>query len=506
MQADSDAETRRLPDHGRETSAAARDLHEQETHAARPRPPEAEPLPDQIGDYEVLREIARGGMGVVYLARSQNLGRQVALKVLRAADQETSDGRERFQTEARVIARLRHPRIVGIHEVGTCRGRSYIAMDFIEGLSLRERLEQGPPFEPQQAARLAQEMAEALAYAHERSILHRDIKPGNILLSADGPVLTDFGLAKDVSQLERSPTVSGQAIGTPAYMAPEQARGDLEAIDRRTDVYSLGATLYEMLTGSLPHRGSSIYDLLERLTTEEPAPPRKLRPELERDLETIVLTCIAKDPARRYATAGALAEDLGRYLAHEPIEARRPSPLERTRLWLRRHRRIAQTAAISLAVAAAFAIGEANVFVRRLRRERGAAEVALSGAIAERDAARAELAAARGAVSAGLESLSRAESAAAGARWADAVAHYRAAFSAAPGLEATCGGSAAQAAGQLAQSSSDDEIPALLREAGGWLRARLSALASPDARERARAALLASPGLAPYAADPALLP
>ena len=515
MQADSEAETRGLPprdpDHSRETATVASDLHAQET-LARAAPPEAEPMPIQIGSYEVLREIARGGMGVVYLARSQSLERKVALKVLRAGDQETSGGRERFQTEARVIARLRHPNIVGIHEVGTCSGRSYLAMDLIDGPSLRERLEAGPPFEPADAARLAQVVASALAYAHERSILHRDVKPGNILLSPEGPVLTDFGLAKDVSQIERSPTLSGEAIGTPAYMAPEQARGDLEAIDRRTDVYSLGATLYEMLTGQLPFRGNTIYDLLERLTTQEPARPRKLRPELERDLETIVLTCLAKDPARRYATAGALADDLERYLTHEPIEARRPGPIERTRLWLRRHSRIALTAAITLLVAAAFAVGEASVFVRRLRRERAGAEEALSRALAERDAAREALAA-RTALSpgasssaAGLEALSLAEAAAGSARWEEAVGHYRRAFAANPILREVCGGAAAQAAGQLAQASPGDAISPLLSEAGAWLDARLGALPDEAARARARSALLSSPALAPYASLPPFQP
>lgn len=507
MNSDSEAETRGLPTHERETATRALDLHSQETDAGTG-PPEAaaDHVPEQIGGYEILREIARGGMGVVYLARSSELDRRVALKVLRGGDDHSRDGLERFQTEARVIARLRHPQIVGIHEVGTCEGRSYLVMDYIEGGSLRDRLETGT-FDPREAAELIRVVSEALAYAHERSILHRDVKPGNILLSEEGPVLTDFGLAKDVSCLEASPTLSGQPIGTPAYMAPEQARGDLEAIDRRTDIYSLGVTLFEMLTGDPPFTGGSVYDLLDRLTQEPPPRLRKLRPDVERDLETIVMTCLAKDPPRRYATAGALAEDLRRYLEHEPIEARRPSPLERSRLWLRRHTRIAQTVGVALIALVLLAGLEAEVFFRRLKRDHAEMEAALDIAHRERDLSRQALTQERATVAA----LISASAAAAHARtlgvrgdWPQALVSYREAFRAAPRAASALGFEAAEAAGHAAQAPSADRS-ALLAEAAAWIKSACDSLPANE-RAKRRAETLRSPGLAPWRKEPVFRP
>ena len=506
MKSDSEAETRELPDHERETATHGPSLHSQETDAGVEPAVAADHVPEQIGDYEILRELARGGMGVVYLARSNELHRQVALKVLRGGDDHSRDGLERFQTEARVIARLRHPQIVGIHEVGTCNGRSYLVMDYIEGGSLRDRLEQGT-LDPPEAAELARVMAEALAYAHERSILHRDVKPGNILLSSEGPVLTDFGLAKDVSCLEASPTLSGQPIGTPAYMAPEQARGDSEQIDRRTDVYALGATLYEMLSGSPPFTGGSVYDVLDRLTQEPPPRLRRVRPEVERDLETIILTCLAKDPARRYATAGALAEDLRRYLEHEPIEARRPSFLERGKLWLRRHRRVAQTAGVSLIALVVVAGAEAQVLFARLRRDHETMQEAQFKSQRERDSARWELARARASVAA----LQSASALAAEARylgrqkeWASATAAYRLAFESSPSSMGTLGYEAAEAAGWAAQGAGSERRK-LLAEAAEWLWSAGDTLPN-QAREKRRYETLRSPGLSPWKDDPAFRP
>jgi len=503
VNSDSEAETRSLSNHERETATRGLSVHSQETDAGPVQPESADHLPDQIGDYEILRELARGGMGVVYLARSNELHRQVALKVLRGGDDHSRDGLERFQTEARVIARLRHPHIVGIHEVGTCQGRSYLVMDYIEGGSLRDRLEEGT-LDPPEAAKITKVMAEALAYAHERSILHRDVKPGNILLSSEGPVLTDFGLAKDVSCLEASPTLSGQPIGTPAYMAPEQARGDQEQIDRRTDVYALGATLYEMLSGAPPFTGGSVYDVLDRLTQEPPPRLRKVRPDAERDLETIILTCLAKDPARRYPTAGALAEDLRRYLEHEPIEARRPSPLERCKLWLRRHRRVAQTAGVSLIALVVVAGTEAQVLFARLRRDHDTMEAAQFKSQRERDSARSELAKAR----ASLAALQSSSALAARARrlarredWAGATAAYRQAFASSPSSVGVLGFEAAEAAGWAAQGS-PGQREGFLAEAASWLQSAGDKLSEPE-REKRRGETLRSPGLSPWREDPA---
>ncbi|MBL4847987.1 MAG: serine/threonine protein kinase [Planctomycetes bacterium] len=510
MPTDSEAETRALLAHQRETATHQPTVHGLETDdGARSRDEaEEEPVPERIGDYEILRELARGGMGVVYLARSMDLDRRVALKVLRGGDDHSRDGLERFQTEARVIARLRHPNIVGIHEVGNCGGKSFLVMDYIEGGSLRDRLQESGVLESREAAEIAEVVAEALAFAHERSILHRDVKPGNILLSTQGPILTDFGLAKDVSQVEQSPTLSGQPLGTPAYMAPEQARGDLERIDRRTDVYSLGVTLYEMLCGDPPFVGGSVYDLLDRLTRDPPPKLRKLRPEVDRDLETIVLTCLAKEPSRRYATARALAEDLRRYLEHQPIAARRPSPIERARLWLRRHSRVAQTAFVSLVALIIVAGAEARVFFDRIQQDHAEMEEALGVAKSERDLARGQLSELRTSTAA-LESASalgaRARISARAGRWAEALDSYREAFRVAPKLVARFGLDAAEAAGYAAQAPGGEQ-ERLLDEAARWLKSSVDSLPNRAEREAAWAAAFSRPGLKPWRTHPSLRP
>jgi len=300
----------------------------------------------RIGPYEVIRELARGGMGAVYVARRPGLDRQVALKLLHGGAHADEDMIERFRREARVSARLRHPNIVAIHDVGQDGLNHYLVMDLIEGESLMQRLKRQGPLEPRLGATLGQSLAEALAYAHRGAVLHRDLKPHNVLLDAAGQAyLTDFGLAKDVEG-GASLTQSGAIMGTPAYMPPEQAEGEVDLVDRRSDVYGLGATLYHALTGRTPFTGASAINVLNAVVSQTPPAPRSLRPEIPRDLETILLTCLAKEPAERYPSAQALAEDLGRFLAGHPIEARPPSLGDRAAKWIGRNRVLASSLAL----------------------------------------------------------------------------------------------------------------------------------------------------------------
>ncbi len=289
------------------------------------------------GDLELLGELARGGMGAVYRALDRRLGREVAVKVVLGGGADPEE-RERFAVEARASARLKHPNIVGIHRVGEERGVPYLVMDLVPGESLQRRIARDGPLPPRDAARVAAKLARALAFAHARGVLHRDLKPHNVLVAQDGePVLTDFGLAKEVEQ-SRELTVTGQVLGTPAYMAPEQARGDNERVDRRADVYGLGATLYAALVGHPPFQASGAIALLAKVVEDPVEPPRRARPEVDRDLETIVLKCLEKEPAARYDTAQDLADDLERFLGGEPIRARRLGGLEQVLRWVRRHR------------------------------------------------------------------------------------------------------------------------------------------------------------------------
>ncbi|MGE0709891.1 MAG: protein kinase [Planctomycetota bacterium] len=301
---------------------------------------------ETLGPYRLVRELARGGMGVVYEAERAGLDRRVALKQLLGAGEPAEI--ERFLVEARIAARLRHPNIVGIHDVGEAAGQPYFAMDFLEGEDLAARLKRGP-LPPREAAELVRKLADALAYAHGRAVLHRDIKPANVIVTTEGePVLTDFGLAKDVEGADESGlTQAGAIMGTPSYMPPEQAEGASDLIDRRADIYSLGATLYALLTGQPPFSGNSVLNTITKVLKDDPVPPRKLRPELERDLEVICLTCLEKAPEARYQTAKALGEDLRRYLGNEPILARPPSLPERLGKWVRRNRALSAVVAAS---------------------------------------------------------------------------------------------------------------------------------------------------------------
>ena len=288
-----------------------------------------------VPGYEILRELGRGGMGVVYLARHSALKREVALKMLLTGLPAESTLRIRFRTEAEAVARLQHPHIVQIHEVGEHDGRPFLALEYVEGGSLQQ-LSANKPQPEQRAARLVETLARALHYTHQHDILHRDLKPNNILLTADGtPKITDFGLAKLLDQ-EGGPTRHEAVIGTPNYMPPEQA-GQPGKVGAPADIYSLGAILYELLTGRAPFQGTSMLDTLEQVRSREPVPPRQLGGAISIDLETICLKCLEKEPARRYASAAALADDLHRFTEGEPISARPVSAGQR--LWRSMRRR-----------------------------------------------------------------------------------------------------------------------------------------------------------------------
>jgi serine/threonine protein kinase/tetratricopeptide (TPR) repeat protein len=305
----------------------------------------------EFGDYELLQEIGRGGQGVVYRARQKSLNRIVALKVIGLGQWATKAHFKRFRLEAEAAASLEHPCIVPIYEVGERDGACYFSMKFVEGGQLDEVVRRAP-MSIQQAVELIAKVARTVHYAHEHAILHRDIKPGNILLDAKGePHLTDFGLAR-LLETESSITHTLDVLGTPSYMAPEQAVGNNATVSSATDVYGLGAVLYQLLTGQPPFAGGTTYETIKLLLDTEPRQPRLLNPKIDRDLSTICLKCLDKDPERRYPSALALAQDLQRWLTHEPIQARRTGISTRARKWVRRNRSIAALIALSVALAA----------------------------------------------------------------------------------------------------------------------------------------------------------
>jgi WD40 repeat protein/tRNA A-37 threonylcarbamoyl transferase component Bud32 len=342
-------------------------------------------LPERVADYEILEEVGRGGMGVVYKARHVELHRVVALKMLLASYFADRDQRLRFRAEAEAVARLQHPHIVQLFEIGEYEVDAnlpcpYFSLEFVEGGNLAERLAgQLPP--PRQAAAWLELLARAVHYAHQQGIIHRDLKPSNILLTCDGqPKICDFGVAKLVAGSDLK-TLSGVLVGTAEYMAPEQATGRTAA-EPATDVYALGAILFELLTGRPPFKGTSTLDTLNQVKEQEPVPPRRLQPRVPRDLETIALKCLAKEARQRYPTAAALAEDLHCFLAGKPLTARPVSGWEQAVQWCRR--RPAQAALIA-ALLCVTVLGMAGVIWQLLR-----AEAAREVAIRERETASEE--------------------------------------------------------------------------------------------------------------------
>src|SRR5881396_1138810 len=319
----------------------------------------------EFGDYELLEEIGRGGQGVVFRARQKSLNRTVALKVIGLGQWATKAHLKRFRLEAEAAARLDHPCIVPIHEVGERESCCYFSMNLVEGSQLDEVVKR-KPMPLRHSAELIAKLARAVHYAHEHGILHRDIKPGNVLLDATGePHLTDFGLARLV-ETESTVTHTMEVLGTPSYMAPEQAVGNNAAVSSLTDVYGLGAVLYQLLTGHPPFAGGTTYETIKLLLDTEPRSPRLLNPKIDRDLSTICLKCLEKDPKRRYSSAVALAEDLERWLKHEPILARHTGIFVRGRKWVRRNPTSALLAASLIAlVAAAGWIVWKSEFIRR---------------------------------------------------------------------------------------------------------------------------------------------
>ncbi len=294
-----------------------------------------------VPGYEILGELGRGGMGVVYRARQIRLDRVCALKMILAGAHADAQATARFLSEAQAIARLHHPHIVQIYSIGEARGLPYVELEYLPGGSLDRDLD-GTPWNPARAARMVEQLARGIAEAHLAGIVHRDLKPGNVLLSVDGtPRITDFGLAKMLGS-DSGLTKSEAILGSPSYMAPEQAEGRTKDVGPAADVYALGAILYELLTGRPPFRGATVLETLEQVKSAEPVPPSQLVPRLPRDVETIALKCLHKDPARRYVGAEALAEDLRRFVAGEPIVARPIGGLERAGLWYRRNRTVAR--------------------------------------------------------------------------------------------------------------------------------------------------------------------
>ena len=309
----------------------------------------------ELGDYELLEEIGRGGQGVVFRARQKSLNRIVALKVIGLGQWATKAHLKRFRLEAEAAASLDHPCIVPIYEVGERDSHCYFTMKLIEGGQLDEVVTH-TPMSLRQSAELIAKMARTVHHAHEHGILHRDIKPGNILLDANGePHLTDFGLARLVES-ESTVTRTLEVLGTPSYMAPEQAAGNNVKLTSATDVYGLGAVLYQLLTGHPPFAGGTTYETIKLLLETEPRPPRLWNPKVDRDLSTVCVKCLEKDPHRRYPSALALAEDLEHWLKHQPIQARRTGVIGRGKKWLQRNPTVAAVVTLSLALIAAVGV------------------------------------------------------------------------------------------------------------------------------------------------------
>src|SRR5215211_3388017 len=310
------------------------------------------PMLMDFGDYELLEQIGRGGQGVVFRARQKSLNRTVALKVINLGQWASEAHLRRFRLEAEAAAKLEHAGIVPIHDVGERNGSCYFSMKFVEGGQLDEVIRrEAMPI--RRAVEFIAKVSRIVHYAHEHGILHRDIKPGNILLDAKGePHLTDFGLARLV-EMESTVTRTLEVMGTPSYMAPEQATGNNAAVSSVTDVYGVGAVLYQLLTGQPPFAGGTTYETIKLLLETEPRQPRLLNPKIDRDLSTICLKCLDKNPEHRDPSALALAEDLEHWLSHEPIRARHTGVFARGRKWVQRNPTSALLVACLVALATA---------------------------------------------------------------------------------------------------------------------------------------------------------
>src|SRR5262249_1620449 len=359
----------------------------------------------EVGPYDITGELGMGGMGVVFLGRHRLLaGGLAAIKMIRRGGEASDEERRRFSTEAKAAAQLRHENIVPIYEIGTHRAGGedvpFVAFEYVGGGSLAQKIN-GTPLPARQAAEVLLPLAEAMHHAHQQGIVHRDLKPANVLLTPEGkPKITDFGLAKRLEDAA-GPTQTGAVMGTPSYMAPEQASGRTHEVGPAADVYALGAILYECLTGRPPFKADTVLNTLRQVTIADPVPARALNSAAPRDLETICLKCLHKAPARRYASAGDLADDLRRFLAGEPIRARPVSAWERAAKWVRRRPAAAALLAMGglMLVAGVVAWG---LFTARLKDEkdradeqrakadRNAAEARRETDEAKRQAARAE--------------------------------------------------------------------------------------------------------------------
>ncbi|MFH1227454.1 MAG: tetratricopeptide repeat protein, partial [Planctomycetota bacterium] len=303
-------------------------------------------MPEKFERYLIEGKLGQGGMAAVYLATDQSLNRQIALKVINSDDKESL---ERFQREAHAVAKLKHPNIVQIYDVGIFGSRHYFTMEYIDGVTLDKMIEAS--FKPsiQDIINIISQVASALDYAHQNGIVHRDIKPSNILINKSGNAyLADFGIAKQVTGLDKKLTVTGTTVGTPEYMSPEQTKGNNKEIDSRSDIFSLGATLYHCITSRLPFEGGNIYETISNIVNKDPAPPTTIVRSLNRDIETICLKCLDKDKTKRYQTAGELVDDLKRYLSGEPILARRTMYV--TKAWYKAKKNKAASLGVASAV------------------------------------------------------------------------------------------------------------------------------------------------------------
>ncbi|MHC4506230.1 MAG: protein kinase domain-containing protein, partial [Planctomycetota bacterium] len=321
--------------------------------------------------YRPLGELGRGGMGVVYKAHDSKLHRVVALKVLIAGEGATQEDVERFFREASAAAQLRHPNIVPIHELDVKEGRHFFTMDFVEGGPLSNLIAQRA-LTPRRAVEILRDVAEAVHHAHEHGTIHRDVKPANIIITPDGrPMVMDFGLAKQVES-DRKLTRTGVVMGTPEYMAPEQAKGETHEADARTDVWALGAVLYEMITGLPPFAGATSFDIVRKVVYEEPLPPRRYNHACPRDVETICLKCLEKDPRRRYQTAEELAGDCRGFLEGKLIAARPASLVYRARKKLARHKGVTGVSALAFALVVGLTVWYVGSLQKALESEKSA--------------------------------------------------------------------------------------------------------------------------------------